>query len=67
MISNSEEGVAGLYGGMGAHLIRVVPNAALLFLVYELTLVYITRDLPVDEVRKMIERETVAETDATDK
>lgn len=30
-----EEGMAGLYGGMPAHLIRVVPNAAVLFLVVE--------------------------------
>jgi solute carrier family 25 protein 33/36 len=25
-----EEGVKGLYGGMGAHLLRVVPNAAIM-------------------------------------
>ena len=31
-----EEGFRGLYGGMGAHLLRVVPNAAILFLVVEL-------------------------------
>jgi len=31
----AEEGMAGLYGGMPAHLIRVVPNAAVLFLVVE--------------------------------
>lgn len=31
-----EEGRAGLYGGMGAHLLRVVPNAAIMFLVYEM-------------------------------
>lgn len=30
-----EEGMAGLYGGMPAHLMRVVPNAAVLFLVVE--------------------------------
>ncbi|KAJ8903808.1 hypothetical protein NDN08_000341 [Rhodosorus marinus] len=30
-----EEGMKGLYGGMGAHLLRVVPNAALMFLTYE--------------------------------
>lgn len=53
---------------MGAHLIRVVPNAALLFLVYELTLVYITRDIPMEkEAKKIIERETVAETDPISK
>jgi len=31
-----EEGVAGLYGGMSAHLLRVVPNAAIMFWTYEL-------------------------------
>jgi len=31
----AEEGTKGLYGGMGAHLIRVVPNAAIMFFAYE--------------------------------
>jgi hypothetical protein len=31
-----EEGVAGLYGGMTTHLMRVVPNAAIMFWTYEL-------------------------------
>ncbi|KAJ0411705.1 hypothetical protein ATCC90586_002089 [Pythium insidiosum] len=31
-----EEGRRGLYGGMSAHLMRVVPNAAIMFLVVEL-------------------------------
>lgn len=31
-----EEGMAGLYGGMGPHLLKVVPNAAMMFLTYEL-------------------------------
>eukprot|EP01116_Phalansterium_solitarium_P023299 TRINITY_DN8095_c0_g1_i1.p1 TRINITY_DN8095_c0_g1~~TRINITY_DN8095_c0_g1_i1.p1 ORF type:complete len:338 (+),score=3.53 TRINITY_DN8095_c0_g1_i1:600-1613(+) len=30
-----EEGARGLYGGMGAHLLRVVPNAAIMFLTFE--------------------------------
>jgi len=30
-----EEGTRGLYGGLTAHLMRVVPNAAILFFVYE--------------------------------
>ena len=30
-----EEGYAALYGGMSAHLLRVVPNAAILFFCYE--------------------------------
>lgn len=33
-----EEGVGGLYGGMTAHLMRVVPNAAILFFMYEFML-----------------------------
>jgi len=35
-----EEGIKGLYAGMCAHLLRVVPNAAILFLTYEFTLAY---------------------------
>lgn len=30
-----EEGVVALYGGMSAHLMRVVPNAAIMFFCYE--------------------------------
>lgn len=30
-----EEGLAGLYAGMTPHLVRVVPNAAIMFFVYE--------------------------------
>jgi solute carrier family 25 protein 33/36 len=30
-----QEGIRGLYGGMTAHLFRVVPNAAIMFLAYE--------------------------------
>lgn len=30
-----EEGRRGLYGGLPAHLMRVVPNAAILFMVVE--------------------------------
>lgn len=37
---SSTEGVAGLYGGMAAHLIRVVPNACIMFLTYELFVRY---------------------------
>jgi len=40
-----EEGARGLYGGMGAHLIRTVPNAAILLLSYELTLTFATDHL----------------------
>lgn len=38
-----EEGVRGLYGGMGPHLWRVVPNAAIMFLTYELVLKALTQ------------------------
>jgi len=30
-----EEGRSGLYGGMGVHLMKVVPNSAIMFLTYE--------------------------------
>lgn len=33
-----DEGAAALYGGLSAHLLRVVPNAAIMFSVYELAL-----------------------------
>jgi solute carrier family 25 protein 33/36 len=32
------DGVAGLYRGIGVHMMRVVPNAAILFTVYEAVL-----------------------------
>ncbi|PRP82230.1 hypothetical protein PROFUN_06242 [Planoprotostelium fungivorum] len=38
-----EEGLAGLYGGMGVHLLRVVPNAAIMFLTYETILRVLTK------------------------
>jgi solute carrier family 25 protein 33/36 len=31
----AEEGVRALYGGLTAHMLRVVPNAACMFLIYE--------------------------------
>jgi solute carrier family 25 protein 33/36 len=31
----AEEGVGALYGGLTAHMFRVVPNAACMFLIYE--------------------------------
>ncbi|XP_062505572.1 solute carrier family 25 member 36-A-like [Corticium candelabrum] len=31
-----EEGVRGLYGGLGTHLIRVIPNSAIMFATYEM-------------------------------
>ncbi|KAJ3132851.1 hypothetical protein HDU90_006570 [Geranomyces variabilis] len=38
----AEEGVAALYGGMTAHLMRVVPNAAILFFCYEMVVAAFT-------------------------
>lgn len=35
-----QEGPRALYGGMSAHLIRVVPNTAIMFLVYEAIVKY---------------------------
>ena len=31
----AEEGVHALYGGLSAHLMRVVPNAAVMYAIYE--------------------------------
>jgi len=33
-----EEGLRGLYGGMGPHILRVVPNSCIMFLTYEFIL-----------------------------
>lgn len=43
----SEEGLAGLYGGMSLHLLRAVPNTAITFLTYEaiISLVYTNKHL----------------------
>jgi solute carrier family 25 protein 33/36 len=30
-----EEGMAGMYGGMAVHLMRTVPNAAIMFMIVE--------------------------------
>ncbi|GAC92884.1 hypothetical protein PHSY_000442 [Pseudozyma hubeiensis SY62] len=38
-----EEGFAALYGGLSAHLLRVVPNAVVMFSIYELTLRFATK------------------------
>lgn len=34
----AEEGVRSLYGGLSAHLMRVIPNAAVMYGVYEAAL-----------------------------
>ena len=36
------EGLPGLYGGMMPHLLRVIPNAAIMFLTYETVLKFLT-------------------------
>ncbi|WFD00400.1 Pyrimidine nucleotide transporter, mitochondrial [Malassezia yamatoensis] len=40
-----EEGLMGLYGGLSAHLMRVIPNAIVTFSIYELVLALGARDL----------------------
>jgi len=44
-----EEGLRGLYGGLGPHLLRVVPNAAMLFLTYEMTLSHFAKRMNDDK------------------
>src|SRR4051812_25031196 len=39
-----EEGWRALYGGLGAHLVRVVPNAAIIFLTYESVVKLLTNE-----------------------
>ena len=34
----AEEGAHSLYGGLSAHLMRVIPNAAVMFFIYEAAL-----------------------------
>jgi solute carrier family 25 protein 33/36 len=36
-----EEGVRGLYGGLAAHLLRVVPNTTLVFFTYEFVMQFL--------------------------
>jgi solute carrier family 25 protein 33/36 len=44
-----EEGRAGLYSGMGIHLIKVVPNSALMFLTYEVVKGWLSEFTVIDE------------------
>ncbi|KAL7520519.1 hypothetical protein ACHAWX_005240 [Stephanocyclus meneghinianus] len=44
-----EEGRKGLYGGMGVHLMKVVPNSAIMFLTYEIVNAWLDRFTIVDE------------------
>jgi solute carrier family 25 protein 33/36 len=34
----AEEGVSALYGGLSAHLLRVIPNAIVMYSIYELVI-----------------------------
>lgn len=43
-----EEGRRGLYSGMGVHLLKVVPNSAIMFLTYELVNTWLDRFTIVD-------------------
>lgn len=44
-----EEGRAGLYSGMGSHLLRVVPNAAITLFTYESVLSFVSHKYDKDE------------------
>jgi solute carrier family 25, member 33/36 len=44
-----EEGVRALYGGAGIHLIKVVPNSALMFLTYEMVRRWLSEFTIVDD------------------
>lgn len=44
-----EEGVKGLYGGLGLHLVRSVPNAAIMFVTFELVSTYLQKKIDNDE------------------
>jgi solute carrier family 25, member 33/36 len=47
-IMAQEEGMVSLYSGMGMHLIKVVPNSALMFLTYEVVRGYLDQYKIVD-------------------
>ena len=34
----AEEGASALYGGLSAHLLRVIPNAVVMYTIYELVI-----------------------------
>lgn len=46
-----EEGRKGLYAGMGTHLARVVPNAALMFFTYEVVVKWIEKRQAMEKMR----------------
>jgi len=43
-----EEGAKNLYSGMGVHLLKVVPNSAIMFLTYEVVNSYLSRFTVID-------------------
>lgn len=47
-VISREEGRRGLYGGMGVHLMKVVPNSALMFLTYEVVRAWLSGFTIVD-------------------
>ena len=49
---SKEEGIKSLYSGMGVHLMKVVPNSALMFLTYEIVRSYLDGYKIVDEKKK---------------
>lgn len=44
-----EEGRKGLYGGMGVHLMKVVPNSAIMFLTYEVVNAWLGRFTVIED------------------
>ncbi len=44
VVIGKNEGVRGLYGGLAPHLMRVVPNAAIMFLTYEAIITWFTNN-----------------------
>ena len=44
-----EEGTKALYGGMGVHLLKVVPNSAIMFLTYECVNSYLSRFTVIED------------------
>eukprot|EP00607_Mallomonas_marina_P003992 CAMPEP_0182438002 /NCGR_PEP_ID=MMETSP1167-20130531/85440_1 /TAXON_ID=2988 /ORGANISM="Mallomonas Sp, Strain CCMP3275" /LENGTH=142 /DNA_ID=CAMNT_0024631143 /DNA_START=793 /DNA_END=1221 /DNA_ORIENTATION=- len=52
-----EEGVRGLYGGMSMHLLRSVPNAAIMFSTYELTSRWMKKKALLEDGEREKERE----------
>ena len=49
-----EEGRQGLYSGMGVHLLKVVPNSALMFLTYEIVRSWLSEFTVVDEMGRPV-------------